>query len=232
MHRHNSAAMLSATNIERRDPMSGAVLLHPTSLHLRAGEHGVVMGSSGAGKSVLMRSLALLDAPDGGELRFLGAPLAAHEVPCYRARVAYVAQRPGLFPGTVEDNLRLPFTLKQHRQRRFDRDAVVALLEAAERPASFLGKAARDLSGGEIQLLNLLRVLQLAPAILLLDEPTSALDALATAMVESLVRRWAEGDPGATASLWVTHDPVQAERVGNRFFRMAGARLEALDDAQ
>lgn len=223
--------MLSATNIERREPLGGAVLLHPTSLHLRAGEHGVVMGSSGAGKSVLMRSLALLDAPDGGELRFLGKPIAAHEVPGYRARVAYVAQRPGLFPGTVEDNLRLPFTLLQHRQRRFDLDVIVALLEAAERSAGFLGKAARDLSGGEAQLLNLLRVLQLEPAILLLDEPTSALDALATAMVESLVRRWADGNPGATATLWVTHDRVQARRVGNRFFRMQGACLEELGEA-
>ncbi len=220
--------MLSATNLERRDAQSGTVLLHPTSLHLRAGEHGVVMGPSGAGKSVLMRSLALLDAPDGGELRFLGEPVGGHEVPAYRARVAYVAQRPALFAGTVEDNLRLPYTLLQHRRRRFAPDVIVALLEAADRPASFLGKAARDLSGGEAQLLNLLRVVQLAPAILLLDEPTSALDALATAMVEALLRRWADGNAGETATLWVTHDPSQARRVGNRFFRMQGARLEEL----
>lgn len=220
--------MLSATNIERRDPVSGAVLLQPTSLHLRAGEYAVVMGPSGSGKSVLMRSLALLDAIDGGDLRFLGEPVAASDVPAYRCRVAYIAQRLGLFAGTVEDNLRLPFTLRQHRQRRFDPNAVVSLLEATGRPASFLGKAARDLSGGEAELLNLLRVLQFEPSILLLDEPTSALDAAATAMVESLVSRWVERKPAETATLWVTHDPAQARRVGNRFFRMEGGRLGEL----
>jgi len=225
-----SVVMLSVTNIERRDPVSGVVLLHPTSLDLRAGEHAVLMGPSGTGKSVLMRSLALLDAIDGGDLRFLGEPVAANDVPHYRCHVAYIAQRPSLFAGTVEDNLRLPFTLYQHRQRHFDPDAVVTLLEAAARPASFLGKAARDLSGGEAQLLNLLRVLQLEPSILLLDEPTSALDEAATAMVESLVSRWAGRKPAETATLWVTHDAAQAWRVGNRFFRMEGGQLEELTE--
>jgi putative ABC transport system ATP-binding protein len=223
-----SVAILSVENIERRDPVSGAVLLHPTNLQLRAGEHAVVMGPSGSGKSVLMRSLALLDAIDGGELRYFGEPVAASGVPAYRCRVAYIAQQPGLFPGTVEDNLRLPYTLREHRQRRFDPDAVVLLLEATGRPASFLGKATRDLSGGEAELLNLLRVLQLDPTILLLDEPTSALDAAAAAMVESLVSRWARRKPAEAATIWVTHDPAQARRVGNRFFRMDGSRLEEL----
>jgi putative ABC transport system ATP-binding protein len=223
--------MLSVTNLARLSPITGAALLHPVSLHLQASEHGVVMGSSGAGKSILLRSLALLDIIDGGNLRFLGKAVTAHEMPAYRHRVAYVAQRPGLFAGTVEDNLRLPFTLKQHRRLNFDPGVLMALLDAAERPASFLGKDARDLSGGEAQLLNLLRVLQLKPNILLLDEPTSALDAASVKMVESLVSRWAEQRPDATATLWVTHDAVQARRVGNRFFRMADARLEELAGA-
>jgi len=226
--RQMSVAMLSVTNIERRDPVSKTVLLYPTSLDLRAGDHAVVMGPSGSGKSVLLRSLALLDAVDGGELRFLGEPVAAGGVPAYRCRVAYIAQQPGLFAGTVEDNLRLPFTLRQHRRRRYDPNAVVPLIEATGRPASFLGKAAHDLSGGEAELLNLLRVLQLEPSILLLDEPTSALDAVAMATVESLVSRWAGRKPAETATLWVTHDPAQARRVGNRFFRMEGGRLEEI----
>jgi len=220
--------MLSVTNIERLDPVSGVVLLHPTSLDLRAGDHAVVMGPSGTGKSVLMRSLALLDAIDRGELRFLGEPVAGSGVPAYRCRVAYIAQRPSLFPGTVEDNLRLPFALYQHRQQRFDPNTVMPLLTAAGRPASFLAKAARDLSGGEAQLVNLLRALQLEPSILLLDEPTSALDARATSNVESLVNTWAERKPAQTATLWVTHDGAQARRVGNRFLRMEGGHLEEL----
>lgn len=217
--------MLIATMIERRDPVSKAVLLQPASLHLKAGDHVVLMGASGSGKSVLMRSLAFLDALDGGELRYRGNLVACHDVPTYRSHVAYIAQRPALFPGSVEDNLRLPFTLKQHRHQLFDRSTVVALLDAVRQSAVFLKKAVRDLSGGEAQILNLLRLLQFDPSILLLDEPTSALDVTATAMVEALVKRWAHLKPGASATLWVTHDEAQSQRVGNRFFRMADARL-------
>jgi putative ABC transport system ATP-binding protein len=211
--------------IERRDPIRNTVLLQPANLHLKAGDHVVVMGASGSGKSILMRSLAFLDTLDGGELRYRGNRIACHDIPAYRSHVAYVAQRPALFPGSVEDNLRLPFALKQHCQKRFDRRAVVALLDAVRQSAGFLEKAARDLSGGEAQILNLLRLLQFDPTILLLDEPTSALDVAATAMVEALVKRWAEQKPGVSATLWVTHDEAQSRRVGNRFFCMVDARL-------
>jgi putative ABC transport system ATP-binding protein len=73
----------------------------------------------------------------------------------------------------------------------------------------------------------LIRVLQLSPEALLLDEPTAALDPQAVRAVEALVAAWFDANRAARASIWVSHDPAQAERVGTRQFAMQAGRLAA-----
>ena len=80
------------------------------------------------------------------------------------------------------------------------------------RDESFLDKPVGELSGGESQLVALLRAVQLDPKVLLLDEPTASLDAEATAAVETLVADWQAESAGARAVVWVSHDTGQAER--------------------
>ena len=231
------APLLSARQIERRDPVGGSVLLHPASLELYPGDHVVLSGPSGAGKSVLMRSLAMLDPLSGGTLLFRGQAVADGAVPAFRSQVAYLRQRPALLGGTVEDNLRAPFELKVYSGRRYSRERAVQLLAAAGKPAAFLDKEGRDLSGGEGQVMGLVRALQLDPAVLLLDEPTAALDPESTAAVEALVLGWARGDgrplaaaePAAT--VWISHDPAQGLRVGTRHFQVRAGQLSALTDS-
>jgi putative ABC transport system ATP-binding protein len=81
-----------------------------------------------------------------------------------------------LLEGTVEDNLRFPYSLKASRHLLFSLDKVRALLDRAGKGTGFLAKTAGDLSGGEAQVVSLIRTLQLDPDVLLLDEPTAALD--------------------------------------------------------
>ena len=88
----------------------------------------------------------------------------------------------------------------------------------------FLDKRASELSGGEAQIAALIRVLQLAPDVLLLDEPTASLDPASAREIEALVDAWFAGNP-ARASIWVSHDPEQALRVGARQLTMARGRL-------
>lgn len=214
--------LLEADRIIRRTP-EGETLLEGVSLAVAAGERIGIEGPTGAGKSLLLRALSLLDPIEGGAVVFRGSPVADSGVPAYRSRVAYLHQSPALVEGTVEENLRLPFALRIYRGRSFDRERAVELLEALGREPSFLAKRTDDLSGGERQVTALVRLLQLAPEVLLLDEPTAALDPASTALAEELIVRWV--DAGERATVWVTHDPAQAARVATRRLRLAGGRL-------
>jgi putative ABC transport system ATP-binding protein len=138
-------------------------------------------------------------------------------MPDYRAQVQYVPQRAVLLEGSVEENLRLPFSLQVWRQHLFDRERAVALLGSLGRDAAFFSKSATTLSGGESQILALVRTLLLQPSILLLDEPTSALDRQTTQQVEALVSDWLKADK-ERACCWVSHDPEQQQRLGDRQF--------------
>ncbi len=204
---------------------SGERLLHVGSFALGAGERVALVGPSGAGKTLLLRSLALLEEWQAGTLDWCGGPVADADVPRYRSEVIYLHQKPSLGEGTVEQNLREVFQLKVHRHHHFDRAFAAAFLDEVGLGQAFLGKQVRDLSGGEAQLTALLRAVQTGPRVLLLDEPTSALDAARNQALEAWLMRWAEGD-GERAYLWVTHNAEQVKRVSNRIVTMEkGGRL-------
>jgi putative ABC transport system ATP-binding protein len=118
--------------------------------------------------------------------------------------VAYVAQRPALFPGSVLDNL-----------READSALTPAAAEAACRRVHLdpqaLDQEARSLSGGEAQRLCLARSLLTAPSVVLADEPTAALDPESRDDIEALVRELAAD---GVRFVWVTHDRGQLRRRG------------------
>ncbi|WP_233829856.1 ABC transporter ATP-binding protein [Paraburkholderia sp. ZP32-5] len=218
--------LVLAEHIVRRDTQRGQTLLQPTTFALRAGERAAITGSSGSGKSVFLRALALLDPLDAGHILWNGARIERAAIPRYRRNVAYIRQRPALIDGSVEDNLRYPFGLRAYRDVRFDRERAAALAAQAGRGGDFLGKRASELSGGEAQITALVRVLQLAPDVLLLDEPTASLDPASSRAIEALVRAWFDVAPERHASIWVSHDPQQAARMSERHLTMHAGVLE------
>jgi putative ABC transport system ATP-binding protein len=218
-------AIIQARGIVRRDAAASTNLLNATDFSLQAGERITVSGPSGAGKSVFLRALALLDPLDAGRIAWHGQPVERKLIPRYRRNVAYVRQRPAVLDGTVEDNLRYPFSLHAYKGCSFDRSRAARLAERAGRGSGFLEKRASELSGGEAQITALIRVLQLEPEVLLLDEPTASLDPQATQAIEALVADWFGRAPGERAYLWVSHDPAQAERVGARQLTMLAGCL-------
>lgn len=185
--------------------------LSPVSLDLAAGECAAITGSSGSGKSLLLRQVADLD-PGHGEVELDGARRSAMRGFEWRRKVVYCQAEAGWW----DDHVAPHFT---------DRAQAQALMEALGLPSDKLDALVHELSTGERQRLGLARALAQAPRVLLLDEPTAALDQAATALVEAAMQRYLDG---GAAILMVTHSPEQAQRLARRRWRMEAGRLEPL----
>jgi putative ABC transport system ATP-binding protein len=218
---------IEATGIGRRDRKSGGWLIRDVVASVGFGERLGVLGPSGAGKTVLLRALALLDPLDEGSIRWDGRVVRGEAVPDYRKRVIYLHQRPALAEGTVEDNLRSPFGLRAHRDRSFDPARAEELLARLGRGRDFLAKNGRDLSGGESQIVGLIRAVQLDPSVLLLDEPTASLDPATARAVEGLIVEWLAERPEGQVLVWVSHDADQARRMTGRRLHLRAGRVES-----
>jgi len=215
--------LLQADSI-RRVADDGTVLLEDVSLQIAPGSATAIVGPPGSGKSLLLRALSLLDPLQGGEVRFRGESIDDARVPAFRRQVLYVQQQPVLIEGTVRENLQLPFALGDSSRGRYDETTIAERLSAVGLEPTFLSRQVDDLSGGERQIVSLLRGIQLGPSVLLLDEPTSSLDADTTAAAERMITDWRQADP-ERALIVVTHTPEQAERLSDRTLHISGGRI-------
>jgi putative ABC transport system ATP-binding protein len=222
---HRVSHCIEVINIGRRDPKTEGWLIRDVSFAVNPGDRLGILGPSGAGKTVLLRALAMLDPLDVGTIRWNGQSIRGDAVPAYRKQVIYLHQRPALFEGTVEDNLRYPYALKVHHGKEFDRGRAIDFLASVGRDAAFLSKSSRDLSGGEAQIVAFARAIQLDPCVLLLDEPTAALDRPTVLGLEAVINRWQAERPGERALVWVGHDPEQTQRMTARRIALAAGRL-------
>jgi len=181
--------------------VAGRALLSGLELRIEAGRRLVVLGSNGAGKTLLLRLCHGMIAPGSGRLRWADGSRRPEAQ-------AMVLQRPVLLRRSVAENLAYPLALRgvpaAARQaavaRMLDRFGLAPL---AERPA-------RLLSGGEQQRVALARAALMAPQILFLDEPSAALDPSATRQIEEMIAGFsAEG----ITIVMTTHDLGQARRL-------------------
>ena len=209
------------------------VLIKGISGKLLSGQVTVLTGASGSGKSVLLRVLAGLLPMSSGDvsLQSSGASNRStnfsihNSAPTeWRTQVSLLAQHPQLLEGRVIDNLQMPYQLQAHQHRHFDIDWHIAQLTHLERSADFLYQDASHLSGGERQLVNTLRLLQLNPQVLLLDEPTAALDSDTSAQLVRLLIDWLRADSQRTL-LWVTHDTQDIMPLADKHWHMQAGVL-------
>ncbi len=214
-----SPPLLEARRVSRHHPHSDKWLLRDVDLVVEEGSRIALVGPTGSGKTLLMRALARLDSIDSGEILWNGEVVVGNAIPSFRRQVIYLHQRPALLEGTVEENFLAPFKLKLHRNREFSRQSILAQLSNAGIGEPLLNRSTNDLSGGEGQIVALLRAIQLEPTVLLLDEPTSALDEKSTQVIEELVAQW-QSQTAQRAFVWVSHDRAQVDRIAMRSVTM------------
>jgi phospholipid/cholesterol/gamma-HCH transport system ATP-binding protein len=202
------------------------VVLEDVSLEAREGETLAVIGASGVGKSVLLKSIVALLRPDRGQVTVDGEVVTAlNHAGLYhlRRRIGYVFQFAALFDSmTVEANLamglsRVPDVDAVERRRRMDEALRLVELEG------FGPRMPGELSGGQRKRVGLARAIVTHPKYLLYDEPTTGLDPVTTAVIDRLILRM-EAELGVT-SVVVTHDMTSAYRVAHRIAMLHQGRI-------
>ncbi len=228
-----TSKLTANASLDKEPSTHDRTLISDASGTLLSGQVTVLTGASGSGKSVLLRVLAGLLPMSGGTVRLSDNTSSnvyhdIHETAPirWRKQVALLAQHPQLLDGSVLENLQMPYQLHAHQSQTFDIDWHVAQLEHLDRSADFLQQDAKHLSGGERQLVNTLRLLQLSPQVLLLDEPTAALDIDTSTQLVNLLINWLHADAQRTL-LWVTHDTKDIMPLANRHWHMQAGVLTA-----
>lgn len=204
------------------------VALAGLSLEVHRGEIQVIMGSSGCGKSVLLKHIVGLIKPDQGGVLVFGRPVHAmsdQELDGLRIRVGVVFQSAALFDSlTVAQNVAFP--LRRHRPLSEEEIAhrVRDLLSLVEM-AGTEDLMPSSLSGGMRKRVGIARALALDPPLILYDEPTSGLDPLTAHKVDGLVLRLRE--ELGVSSVVVTHSLDSAFHLADRLAVMESGRLTA-----
>ena len=204
-----------------RKSFSGKVVHKDVTFSVKKGECLALVGGSGVGKSVILRSLIGLEKPDSGQILIEGqdiVPLNERQLVAVRKKVAYVFQGGALFDSmTVYDNLAYP--LREHTQMSEKEiyDMVHTQLEELGMANSAKILPAQ-LSGGMQKRAGLARAMLLNPDIILYDEPTAGLDPYNTHRIQEIaLRLTAKG----VTSVMVTHDMPTAYAVSDRFGLLA-----------
>ena len=196
-------------------------VLRDISFSVNKGDVISIIGSSGSGKSTMLRCVNLLEEPTGGKIVFEGKDIAGKELNLsqYRARVGMVFQQFNLFNNmNALENCVCPQLTVLHRKRE---DAEKIARDYLERVgmSAYCNARPAQLSGGQKQRVAIARTLSMNPDIILFDEPTSALDPEMVGEVLDVMKRLA--GEGFTM-LVVTHEMAFARDVSSRVIFMDG----------
>jgi iron(III) transport system ATP-binding protein len=218
-----NSGQLSVRNVTKRFGSHRA--LDSVSVEIETGELAVMLGPSGCGKTTLLRLVAGLDVPEGGEIWIGGRQVSGPQqslVPPYERGIGFVFQDLALWPHlTVQQNLE--FVLESARVPKPERPLRAREMLEMVRVEMFAARYPNQLSGGEQQRVALARALVGRPQLLLLDEPLSSLDPelRATLRTELLHLHRASG----VTTVYVTHDREDAAALADCVIEMRAGRI-------
>jgi phospholipid/cholesterol/gamma-HCH transport system ATP-binding protein len=202
------------------------IILDDVTLEVEEGETLAVIGYSGVGKSVLLKSIVRLLEPEQGTVTVDGVDvlaLARDELYQLRRRVGYVFQFAALFDSmTVFDNVAMGLRRMPEVSEAEIATRVRESLERVEMQG-FVDRLPAQLSGGQRKRVGLARAIATRPKYLLYDEPTTGLDPVTTAVIDRLIMKMAD-ELGVT-SVVVTHDMKSAYRIADRVAMLYEGRI-------
>jgi len=215
----NAPALLDVEHARKTFPRGDGgelLVLDDVSLSVAPGEIVGLLGRSGSGKSTLLRLIAGLAEPSGGEVRYLGKPVAGPA-----AGIAMVFQSFALFPWlTVYENVALGLEAL-HVPRDEIRSRSLAAIDLIGLDG-FESAYPRELSGGMRQRVGFARALVVHPNILLMDEPFSALDVLTAENLRTdFLDLWSDGKMPIKGVILVTHNIEEAVQMSDRILVFA-----------
>ena len=221
----NDAPLAILRNVSKT--FNGTPALSEVSLSVQRGEFIAIIGSSGSGKTTMIKILAGFESPDAGDVLMNGERI--NEQPPWERNMPMVWQNLALFPflnvlENAEFGLKMRGIAKVERRRRS-----MEWLEKLEISA-FAARAVSDLSGGQRQRVALARTLVMEPEILLLDEPLSALDANMVVHMQGVLSQL-QKEAGITF-LYVTHSHSEAFAMADRVAVMDAGRIQQIGSPQ
>ena len=217
-----------APAIEYRDvakAYDGKTVLEHVDLTVERGEFLTIVGTSGSGKTTVLKMANGLIEPTEGRVLVNGRDVATSDQVAQRRYIGYAIQGSVLFPHmTVEENVAYVPNLLNGRDHERTRAAVRKWLGIVGLSEDLLERYPAELSGGQAQRVGIARALAASPDILLMDEPFGAVDEITRGQLQDELRRiWREA--GITV-MFVTHDISEALKLGTRVLVMSEGHIE------
>ncbi|MGY3126591.1 osmoprotectant transport system ATP-binding protein [Agrococcus sp. UYP33] len=197
----------------RKEYPGGTVAVEDFSLTIPSHAVAVLVGSSGCGKTTLLRMINRMVEPSGGTVSIDGVDVRSMDAVKLRRSIGYVLQAGGLLPHrTIADNVATVPVL-EGRSRRQARQDALGLLERVGLDTALADRYPGQLSGGQQQRVGVARALAADPNILLMDEPFGAVDPIVRDQLQAEMRSL-QAELGKTI-VFVTHDIDEAFALGD-----------------
>lgn len=219
------AIAIEFKDVVKKFPGAAGNAVDHVSFQVEDGELVTVLGTSGCGKTTLMKMINRLHEPTSGIIEVFGKDIEKEDAVQLRRKIGYVIQQVGLFPHmTVEKNIAVVPEILGWEKSQID-ERVTELLELVNLdPKEYRGRYPVQLSGGQQQRVGLARALAVKPEIMLLDEPFGAIDAINRTMLQNELLRI--HNMQKQTCIFVTHDVTEALKLGTKVLVMNEGRIQ------